>query len=116
MDRKKELKEQYRQMRTEMGVFVIYSKGSNKCYIEATQDLRGTMNGTRFKLGAGVHLNRELQKEWKEFGEGNFITEILGKLEYDKDETKTDYREDLALLRMIWEENLLKQNKEFYSK
>ncbi|MBB6216098.1 hypothetical protein HNQ80_002197 [Anaerosolibacter carboniphilus] len=116
MNRKKELKEQYKQMRHEMGIFIIRSKVNNKCYIEATQDLRGTMNGTRFKLGAGAHPNRQLQKEWKEFGEGNFTIEILENLEYDKDESKTDYKEDLALLRMIWEEKLLKQKLEFYER
>jgi len=116
MDRKKELKSQYKQMRPQMGIFIIRSKVNNKCYIETTQDLRGTVNGTKFKLGAGSHPNRELQKEWKEFGEGNFIIEILENLEYDKEESKTDYREDLALLQMIWEEKLLKQEIEFYRK
>jgi len=30
--------------------------------------------------------------------------------------TDTDYTEDLALVKMIWEEKLLKQNIEFYNK
>ncbi len=116
MDRKKELKDQYRQMNPDMGIFMIRSNVSNKCYLEETQDLRGTMNGTKFKLMAGVHPNRELQKEWKEFGERNFTIEILENLAYDKDESKTDYKEDLTLLQMIWEEKLLKENIEFYKK
>lgn len=37
-------------------------------------------------------------------------------LEYDKDELKTDYSEDLALLQMIWEEKLLKEDYLFYKK
>ncbi len=114
MDRRKQLKEQYKQMRPDMGVFAIGSKVNNKCCIEATQDLKGTMNGTRFKLKNGSHPNRELQKEWKEFGEGNFTIEILEHLEYDKDESKTDYKEDLALAKMIWEEKLLQEKKAFY--
>lgn len=114
MDRKKELKLQYREMKKDMGVYSIRSKSTNKVYIEATNDLKGTMNGAKFKLNGGMFPNRELLREWKEKGEDNFIIEILEKLEYDKDESKTDYSEDLALLKMIWEEKLLKENMEFY--
>jgi len=78
--------------------------------------LRGTLNSTKFKLGASAHPNRELQKEWKDFGAGNFTIEILENLEYDKDEFKTDYTEDLTLLKMIWKEKLLKQKVDFYKK
>lgn len=116
MDRKKELKEQYKQMKPEMGIYVIRSNVNNKCYIEGTQNLRATLNGAEFKLDAGGHPNRELQKEWKEKGKRNFTIEVLEKLEYDKDETKTDYTDDLALLVMEWEERLTKENLEFYKK
>ncbi len=116
MDRKKELKLQYKQMRPQMGIFSIRSKVNNKCYIQATQDLRGVINGAKARLGGGLHPNRELQKEWEDFGSENFTIEILENLEYDKDESKTDYTEDLALLQMIWEEKLVKENIKFYEK
>jgi len=116
MDRKKELKKQYLQMKPQMGIFIIRSKINNKCHIEVTQNLRGKINGTKFKLETGVHPNRELQKEWKDFGKENFTIEILENLEYDKDESKTDYTEELTLLHMIWEEKLSKENIEFYKK
>jgi hypothetical protein len=63
-----------------------------------------------------MHTNKELQKEWTDFGSENFTIEILEQLEYDKDESKTDYTEDLALLQMIWEEKLTEENMEFYKK
>jgi hypothetical protein len=116
MDRKKELKEQYKQMKPDMGIFIIRSKFNDKCYIEATQNVRATLNGTHFKLEAGNHPNRELQKEWKEHGKENFIIEVLEKLEYDKDEIKTDYSDDLALLLMEWEEKFAQENLKFYKK
>lgn len=116
MDRKKELISQYKQMRPPMGIFIVRSQVNDKCYIEVTQNLRASINGTKFKLGAGNHINRELQKEWKEFGEDHFTIEILENLEYDKDESKTDYREDLAILKMIWEEKLADKNTYFYKK
>lgn len=114
MDRKKELKEKYKQMKPRMGIFIIHSKVNNRCYIETARDLKSRINGARFKLVAGAHPNRELQQDWNEYGEANFTIEILDDLEYDKDESKTDYTEDLALLQMIWEEKLAGKNIEFY--
>ncbi len=116
MNRKKELKDQYKQMKPNMGIFIIRSNSSNKCYLESTQDLRGTINGTNFKLKMCSHPNRELQKEWKNNGGENFTIEILENLEYDKDESKTDYSEDLSILKMIWEEKMTKANLELYIK
>jgi hypothetical protein len=114
MNRKKELKEQYKQMKPDMGIFIVRSNLSKKCYLEGTQNLRATLNSTKFKLEAGCHPNKELQKEWKEYGEKDFTFQILDKLEYDKDEIKTDYKEELALLQMVWEEKIMKENIQFY--
>ncbi|AHF06485.1 GIY-YIG nuclease family protein [Desulfitobacterium metallireducens] len=116
MDRKKELKLQYKQMRPDMGLFIIRSQMNSKCYIEASQNLKGAMNSSQFKLEGNSHPNRELQKEWNEQGAENFMIDILENLEYDKDESKSDYREDLVLLRMTWEEKLIEENMEFYKK
>jgi hypothetical protein len=48
--------------------------------------------------------------------EEGFLIEILEKLEYDEDESKTDYSEDLALMRLIWEERLNRQGMVAYRK
>jgi hypothetical protein len=106
MDRRRELKLQYRETRREMGIFVIRSKANGKCFVEATQDLRSRINSTRFKLGAGVHPHRELQTEWSGLGEDNFSFEVLETMAYDKDEAKTDYSEDLAVLQSFWQAEL----------
>jgi hypothetical protein len=79
-----------------------------------TQNLRGAINRARFQLQAGSYPNRELQKDWQEQGETDFTIEVLQYLDYDKDEAKTDYQEELALLQMIWEEKLAKEEREFY--
>ena len=115
-DRKRELIQQYKQTRPLMGILIIRSRTSNKCCLQTTQNINGAINGTRFKLNMGGHVNKELQKEWKEFGSENFKIEVLEYLEYDKDESKTDYSEDLALLQSIWEEKLTKENVTFYKK
>ena len=63
-----------------------------------------------------MHPYRELQKEWNAFGESSFLFEILERLPYDKDEAKTDYSEDLLLLKMIWEDKLMKEGAAIYQK
>ncbi|AGA68401.1 hypothetical protein Desdi_0878 [Desulfitobacterium dichloroeliminans LMG P-21439] len=109
MDRKKELKEQYKQMRPDMGIMGIRSKLDTWCYIEGSQNLRAVLNGSRFKLETNFHPSRELLKKFQEQGVENFTFEVLEQLEYDKDETKTDYTDDLEILLLEWEERLVNQ-------
>lgn len=115
-DRKKELIAQYKQMKPDMGLLIVRSKVNNKCHIQTAKDFRSGINGLKVRLEGGFHPNRELQKEWKEFGAENFTIEILDKLEYDQDESKTDYSDELALLQSIWEDKLAQDNVEFYKK
>ncbi len=115
-NRKKELIEQYKRTKPQMGAFAISCKQNSKCYIQATQDLHGVMNGALARLNGGMHPFRELQKEWSEYGADSFTMEVLETLEYDKDESKTDYTEELALLQMIWEERITQDGKELYRK
>ena len=112
----KKLKLQYKLAKPDMGIFKIASAASRKAYLQATQDLRGTMNGALARLRGGMHPWRELQKEWSEQGEGNFTIEILEHLPYDKDEAKTDYSEELKILELIWEEKLQKDGIALYLK
>lgn len=112
-NRKKELKEQYKHMKPDMGIFIIQSISSNKCYIETTQNLKGRINSTRFQLEAGNHPNKELLKDWYDIGYDKFTIEVLETLEYG-DEPKTDYEEELMLLKMIWMDKLTKKGMEFY--
>lgn len=112
----KKLKQQYKLTKPDMGIFKIASAVSSKAYLQATQDLRGTMNGALVRLRGGMHPWRELQKEWSEQGEGNFTIEILEHLPYDKDEAKTDYSEELKILELIWEEKLQKDGIVLYQK
>jgi len=116
MDRRKELKLQYKQTRPAMGIFIIYNNVNNKCYIQGTQDLRGVMNGARVRLLGNSHIFKELQKDWNELGAESFTFEILENLEYDKDESKTDYTEELKLLEMMWEDKLAAENRVLYKK
>lgn len=103
-------------MKPDMGIFMVKSKVTNKVFLEVTGNLKGKINSTRFQLNAGSHPNKELQRDWSREGEANFTIEILEKLNYDKDESKTDYSGELEVLEFLWKEKLLKQNVELYTK
>ncbi|MDR0757384.1 MAG: GIY-YIG nuclease family protein [Tannerella sp.] len=104
MKTKKELKAIYREMKFRIGVFQIRNIANNKIYIAGSTDLVAIWNRSRFQLNCGIHPNAGLQKEWKEFGEENFVYEILGEIKQDEAKT-TDYGKELKQLEgMLIEE------------
>ncbi|OEH85127.1 hypothetical protein BHU72_05820 [Desulfuribacillus stibiiarsenatis] len=114
MDRKKELKEQYKQMKTDMGIFIIKSDVDNKCLLEVSQDLKARINRVKFQLKMGSYPNKDLQNAWKQHGESRFSIEILETLKYDEDESKTDYSVELEILQLVWQEKIEETGLEYY--
>lgn len=99
-DRQKELRAAYKTMKKPMGVYLFQCIATGKAYLGATPDLRGVMNGTEFKLQSGFHPCKNLLADWKRYGREGFRIEVLEELPYDeKDETRTDYIDDLEALR-----------------
>lgn len=47
-------------------------------------------------------------------GQLSFDIKVLETLKYGKDESKTDYEDDLAILRSAWAEKLTQQGFELY--
>lgn len=113
-ERKKELQSQYKLMKPDMGIFAVININSSKYYLQPTRNLKGMINSTRFKLAGGIHPSRELQKDWLEIGSDEFEIKILEKIKYDEDESKTDYTEELELLKMIWVDRLTEKGMYLY--
>ena len=101
MDRKKELKQQYKEEKTEAGIFQIKNTKNQKVFIKATPNLR-TMNSQRFQLDLKGHPNKALQQEWNQYGEEAFVLEVLETLPEDT----TDVRYALKKLEAKWLEQL----------
>lgn len=114
MSKRNELKQQYKQMKPDMGVFMIKSKTHGKVYLQDAKNLRGGINSCVFQLNAGLHPNKDLQSDWTQYGEDNFLIEILDTLEYAKDEPVKDYGDDLAELKAIWLDKLRQDNVTLY--
>lgn len=100
MDRKKALKQQYKEITIEAGVFQIKNTVNGKIYIGSTKNLR-TLNGVKFMLENGGHTNKELQAEWNQYGKDAFVIEVLEKLK-KKEDPYYNEKEALAELEEKW--------------
>ena len=104
MKTRKELKEQYKQMKTPMGVFQIKNIHNKKVLVDYSTDFNSKWNRHTMQLKFGNHKNKGLQKDWNEHGEDNFVFEVLSELKR-KDEENIDYNKELNVLQdMILEE------------
>ena len=65
MKTRKELREEYNQMKFRMGVFQIRNKINGKVFIGSSTDLKAIWYAEKLQLDIGLHSNSELQKELK---------------------------------------------------
>ena len=111
-DKQKELQAEYKQLKTDMGIFAVINKDTNKYLLVETNNLKGKLNSTSFQLRSGAHPNRELLHDWQQLGADRFEISVLEQIDYE--EGKDNYSDDLELLRMMWTEKLAAQGIGFY--
>lgn len=76
MNRRKELVQQYMEIKTEAGIYCIRNTHNGKIFVAGTPNLK-SLNGRRFELQMGTCQNQQLQREWNEYGEDAFEFEVL---------------------------------------
>jgi hypothetical protein len=104
-NKRKELKREYKQNHTPMGVYQIRNMVNDKVFVEVALNLPGIINSNRLQLTLGSHPNKRLQSEWNEYGSESFIFEVLDELRASEGEGN-DYREELAFLEELWLERV----------
>ncbi|MBP1934040.1 DUF2087 domain-containing protein [Ammoniphilus resinae] len=114
LDRKKELKQQYKETKSEAGVYQIRNTQNNKIYIDSTTNLK-TLSGKLFQLKMGSHMNKALQAEWNQYGEDAFVFEVLEILKENKNEY-VDPKDDLKKLEQKWLDHLQPYGDQGYNK
>jgi len=97
MKTKKELKEEYKQMKIPMGVFQIKNTINNKVLIDHSVDMESKWSRHKKELKFGKHRNGNFQKDWNEYGEENFVFEVLSELK--KKEEDINYNKELKTLQ-----------------
>ncbi|WP_077620500.1 GIY-YIG nuclease family protein [Bacillus sinesaloumensis] len=116
MDRKKVLKQQFKETPIEAGVFQIKNNQNGKVYIGSTKNFK-TLNGLRFSLEAGTAspTNRLLQEDWNHYGKDAFSFEILETLKKKK-EGYFNEKEALQELEDKWLDHLQPYEDQGYNK
>ncbi len=104
MDRKAELKRLHKETKTEAGVYQIANTVNQKVFVGSTMNLK-TLNGKRFQLKMGSHLNKQLQEEWNAYGEDAFRIEVVEILK-TKETGYFDAQHELEKLEQKWIEKL----------
>ena len=113
MNRKKELTREYKETALEAGIYRIHNTVLHKCLVVATTDLK-TINGKRFQLQMGGHMNKALQADWNNYGEAAFEFEVLERLKENRDPA-FDKKAALQALETRWLEQLQPYNERGYN-
>jgi hypothetical protein len=114
MKTRKELKEEYKQLKYRMGVFQIRNTLTGKLFIGSSTDLVAIWHRHRLQLNFGNHPNEALQKDWNEKGAENFAYEILSEIK--QTEKETDYEKEVKLLEEMFIEELQPFGEKGYNK
>lgn len=111
--RRKELIEQYKEIKTYMGIFQIKNNVNGKIFIDSCPNLKNRWFTLKWHLEMGRHPNSELQKDWNELGPEAFIYEVLEQKEADKVD---DIRWELKKMKKKWLEKLQPYGDRGYNK
>jgi hypothetical protein len=114
MDRKKELKQQYKEMKTEAGIYQIRNTVNNKVFVVSTPNFK-TMTGRKLELISGGHKNIALQDDFNKFGQDSFVFEKLEILE-EKEEGYPDINFELKMLFEKWLEKIQPYGEKGYNR
>ncbi len=110
---RKELTEEYKNTKFRQGVFQVRNTVNHKVFIEGSPNLDKIWNRHRGELNFGNHRNTELQKDWKQYGEDNFVFEILAELE---EQPGLDMKKEIKLMTQMYMEELQPYEEKGYHK
>jgi len=105
MKSKKDIKREYKERKKPAGIFQVKNIANGKVLLGSSLNLEGPLNSHKFMLTIGQHRNKELQKDWNEYGPDKFVFEILEVVKV-KDDPAFDLSEELTLMEQIWIEKL----------
>lgn len=113
MERKKELKQLYKETAVKAGVYQIKNLQNEKRFVGSTKNLK-TLNGVKFMLENDTHSNKELQSDWKLYGKDAFEFKVLEELK-EQDDPMANPKKELERLEEIWLNRLEPYGKDGYN-
>jgi hypothetical protein len=112
---KKEIREQYKRLPPDMGIYEVKNLASGKVLIGRALDLKGKLNSERFQLKNNLHRNQELQKDFNELGAERFSFAVLDRLPA-RESPDHDPGQELKELEEIWLDKLQPYGERGYHK
>jgi len=112
---RKDMIRKYKETPLPAGVYRVRNHVGMKSLVGTSPNLTGMLNRQRFQLERGTHPDRELQKDWNEFGPDAFTFEVLDQLE-PSNEPDDDISEDLRVLMQMWVDKLRETGELLYQK
>ena len=103
--KKKDLKEAYRQMKPRGGVYQIRNLDNGKLFLGNGPDFKAAWNSAQFQLKNGLHTNAALQSDWTATGADHFVFEEVTEYKREED-AQTDARYELKKLEAMFMEEL----------
>jgi hypothetical protein len=113
MKTRAEIKREYKETPKQAGVFKIQNKINGKILLGSSLNLHGPLNRYKFELQTGVHAHEDLQRDWKQYGQENFLFEVVETVKV-KDDPNFNIVDELTLLEQIWLEKLQPYGEEGY--
>jgi hypothetical protein len=104
-ERRTALLKAYKQMKRQTGVFQVRNTTNGKIFIGSSLNMDAMWSRLQLELKLSSSRNKQLQKDWKEFGEEAFIYEVLEELKESMGEDK-DTGQELAAMEAKWIEKL----------
>lgn len=101
MDKRRELRNQYRERRALGGVYVITNTANGKYLLAHTPDLASARNRFAFAVTTGSAVHPRMREDWGTFGGGAFALEVLEELEQGQEQTRAAFIEDLKTLEQL---------------
>ena len=96
ISRRKQLLEEYKNRRPEMGVFSYKCKITGESFLGTSKDTKSAFNSTNVRLEANQHPNKQLQELWNQYGQAEFEMSVIKVLKYeDPTENHTNELEEL---------------------
>ncbi|WP_123042405.1 GIY-YIG nuclease family protein [Cohnella candidum] len=118
--RKKELSNAFAQSFRPMGIFQIRNLENGKIFVGSAMDLNGMRNRVTFMGGLEPPFH-ELKEDWRKYGGGRFVFEVLDELKPLEDAQPTPEelakcRKELEGLLELWLEKLQPYGDQGYNK
>lgn len=111
MDRRKQLREQYKARKVVGGVYRIRNTTTNRFYLQSTDDIQGTRNWFQFSCATNSCTLPPIREDWAASGSAAFVLEELDLLEKTEQQTTEEFRGDIRVLLELWDEKLPKENR-----